>query len=277
MGDRLQGSDQRERASPVVAFAQTGVAWTSAIVSLSLIAGLIYWGVHLTVRDAEAVPVIRAMTTPARTAPDLPGGEAAAHQGLEVNEILAGRAASEPEESRLAPPPSELDAALAPAPLDLDAVPVPSGAGVAAAPPEPPPDAAAPAEAVTIDDLVEQVLSGEPAADDVRPRPRPAALEEPPASRAGYLPVVEVMPSGTPAIQLGAFQSLGSAQAAWSRVSQLNDDLLADRLGFVEEALWYGETRYRLRAAGFQTFGEASGLCTALRPRGVSCVPVTVR
>lgn len=65
---------------------------------LMLVIGLAVWAYRLGTRDAGEVPIIRAMEGPARVQPAEPGGEVAAHQGLEVNSVLAGTPESRPAE-----------------------------------------------------------------------------------------------------------------------------------------------------------------------------------
>ena len=76
---------------------------SGAAVFLALIAALGLWSFRLGTRDASEVPIIKAMEGPARVEPANPGGVQAAHQGLEVNTVLAGRPAPMPRE-RARPP-----------------------------------------------------------------------------------------------------------------------------------------------------------------------------
>ncbi len=64
-----------------------------AAVFLGLVAALGLWSYRLGTRDAAEVPIIRAMEGPTRIEPADPGGLMAAHQGLEVNGVLAGKPA----------------------------------------------------------------------------------------------------------------------------------------------------------------------------------------
>ena len=61
------------------------------------------WAYRLGTRDAAEVPIIRAMEGPTRIQPEDPGGLRAAHQGLEVNSVLAGRPADAAETRAAAP------------------------------------------------------------------------------------------------------------------------------------------------------------------------------
>ncbi len=81
----------------------------AALVSLALLAGVGVWGTKLVLRDVSGVPVVRAAEGPMRVAPEEPGGQAAAHQGLAVNAVAAsGTAAPPAEELLLAPTPVAL-------------------------------------------------------------------------------------------------------------------------------------------------------------------------
>ncbi len=166
-----------------------------AAVFLGLVGAMGLWSYRLGTRDAAEVPVIRAMEGPARIQPEDPGGVRAAHQGLEVNSVLAGTPAPEARPQPAAPAP------VAPAPVlaDEDA---PQGALIVAAArafAESPEDEAADLQMPRADDgtgtvLVEdapdlgalvaealetpEVAAAEPdAAPSQRPRSRPGNLE----------------------------------------------------------------------------------------------------
>ena len=97
---------------------------SGAAVFLGLVAALGLWSYRLGTRDAAEVPIIKAMEGPSRVEPEDPGGLKAAHQGLEVNAVLAGRPAPMPRE--IAP--------AAPQPVALKAEDAPQGELVLAAP-----------------------------------------------------------------------------------------------------------------------------------------------
>jgi len=143
---------------------------TGALLSIGLVAGLGLWGYQLAMRDVTGVPVVRALEGPMRIQPDDPGGLAAAHQGLAVNEIAAsGGAAGPAEQVTLAPSPLALADEDAPAHAESaliasrtagqDAVSTPP----AAAAPEPAPAPAAPEDAAP----APAALSGDAEADAV--------------------------------------------------------------------------------------------------------------
>jgi hypothetical protein len=94
-----------------------------ALTSVTLVAGLAYWGHQLAVRDVSGVPVVRALAGPMRVAPADPGGEVAGNMGLSVNAIAA-EGEEQPPADRLvlAPRPVEL------APEDLPAAALPAAA-----------------------------------------------------------------------------------------------------------------------------------------------------
>jgi len=92
---------------------QSGISvftsWIGGLVSIGLVAGLGVWGYNISVRDVTAVPVIRAMVGPMRIAPEDPGGETTAYQGLAVNKVQADGGVSVPTDQVV----------LAPAPVSL--------------------------------------------------------------------------------------------------------------------------------------------------------------
>ncbi|MGB5559274.1 MAG: SPOR domain-containing protein [Paracoccaceae bacterium] len=99
------GEDHTSRGAVVVSL----VNWLGALISVALIAGLAMWGYKLWVRDVTGVPVVRALEGPMRIAPEDPGGLAAEHQGLAVNNIAAeGEAAAPADRLVLAPRPVNL-------------------------------------------------------------------------------------------------------------------------------------------------------------------------
>lgn len=289
----------------------------AAVLSVALVVGMGLWGYKLAVRDVSGVPVIRAMTGPMRIAPETPGGETAAHQGLAVNAVAAVGAASGPADRVvLAPMPVSLtDEDVA----GLAAGPVPpvsaraEGMVALALPeyPEPAPVtqedaiAAAVAAAMGTDDpegaaelLVASAmpLSGslEPGAapalrlaaamprgafaSPVRPMPRPGSSV--PATVAA-VPAVEVDPAtleaGSRLVQLGAFETADLARAEWDRVSGRFGPLMAGKARVVQEAQSGGRAFWRLRAQGFDNEADARRFCAALLAEKTSCIPVVLR
>ena len=107
--------------------------WASrfgGIVSVALLAGTVYWGYNIAVRNVMGIPVIKAQPGPMRVAPENPGGAVTAYQGLSVNDVAAiGVATPLPEEITLAPRPADLNAddvaGLAPEPPAAMIAPLP--------------------------------------------------------------------------------------------------------------------------------------------------------
>jgi hypothetical protein len=87
-----------------------------ALVSLALVVGVGVWGYKLLMRDVSGVPVVRALQGEMRIASKDPGGQAADHQGLAVNTVVAqGAAAPTADRVKLAPRPIDLTEEDAPA------------------------------------------------------------------------------------------------------------------------------------------------------------------
>jgi hypothetical protein len=276
-----------------------------AVGSVALVAGLMFWGYELAVRDVHGIPVVRALEGPMRVAPAAPGGEVTEHQGLAVNQVAAsGVAAPLPDTVTLAPRPQPLaeeDVA------GLMAQPAAQVTAAAAAPSEP----VIPAEAATAAAIAAALAEAtaevplaalpEASATDaapaaLRPRPRPplpqalpadppvlpAASDVAPAlaevAPAPAAPAAEVDPAtlapGTVLIQLDAFDSEADARAAWSTIASRFPAEFADKALLLDQAESGGVPFWRLRAAGFDGVGAARSFCEALRTGGATCIPV---
>lgn len=147
---------------------------TGGIISVALILGLAVWGYKLAVRDVTGIPVVRAMEGPMRIAPEDPGGEIAAHQGLAVNDVAAvGVAAPPPERLVLAPRPVELTLEDGPGLTDDDA---PSPAEAAAAAAQALPEAASEDEVTDL--AVAEEVTEEPATEAAAELPAAEAITE---------------------------------------------------------------------------------------------------
>jgi hypothetical protein len=210
-----------------------------AIVFLGLIVGMSFWAYRLGTRDAAEVPIIRAMEGPARVQPADPGGLQAAHQGLEVNAILAGTPpeAGAAESITLAPPPMTLAEEDGPqgelvveAPAHFDAaealddeelrLPVQEdGPDVAGFIPEGTSEPLS-AEPESVDAAVEAVA--EPVVTDLRPRGRPANL-----ARA----TAPVQTAAVPAAQAPAAAAPAPASAPAPQVAAVPREVTGLRTG----------------------------------------------
>lgn len=283
-----------------------------AALFLTLATGMAIWAYQLGTRDATEVPIIRAMEEPARVRPEDPGGVVAAHQGLEVNSVLAGQPAPVPDaadpaaivrpEVTLQPedgPQGELvvaDPVIPPMTLSADddlRMPAPEAG------PETADADAVPYAGSEVAALIEAALRGaETEAESAtalaagpRPRGRPSGLSSrpvrtgtpspqalPPASpaptsAAAAREVASVAP-GSRLVQLGAFDSEGLARQVWNQLTQAHGDLLGTKSLFLERATHNARVFYRLRVAGFSTADETRIVCERLRGRGVDCIPV---
>ncbi len=159
--------------------------WLGALMSVALIAGLAVWAYQLAVRDVTGVPVVRALEGPMRVAPEDPGGEQAAHQGLAVNSVAAEGTAERPADRLI----------LAPPPLDLseEDVPMPQMAEVEAETPVAEPETPEATAVALADALAENVT---PLSATIAPEPR--GSEVIPASVRGVVrsPFPRPRPSG---------------------------------------------------------------------------------
>ncbi len=284
----------------------------SAAVFLVLVAAIGLWAYRLGTRDAAEVPIIRAMEGPARIQPDDPGGRTAAHQGLELNNVLAGQPAPIPRATSGADtmampvalteedgPQGELILAAPERPIDdpalgaLDFTPDADAPGAVG----PAPDLGG-TPAASPKDLVAELLQSEAgAADDAAtaatttaagPRPlrrptdlrvarAPAPTTTDAAPSAAAVREVASVSSGARLVQLGAFDSEDITRAAWAQMVARNGDLLGDKSLYIERTTSNARVFYRLRVAGFDTTDQTRITCEQLRSRGIDCIPVTLQ
>ena len=287
---------------------------TGAALSLALIVGVGVWGYKLLVRDVSGVPVVRAAEGPMRVQPADPGGSAAEHQGLAVNNVAAeGTAAAPADRLVLAPPPLELtleDVPTAALNIEQQAEATPT----AEAGESDPLAAQETLQNASLDMLAEQLSAGVPPISgleaapaappesqeiaapapvkggigrSLRPRVRPAKLTS--VSEAVALAVAaarsapsaemdpDKIPVGTRLAQLGAFDSPEVARGEWDRLSARFGDFLEGKQRVIQRAESGGRTFYRLRAMGFADLGDARRFCSALVAERAECIPVVTR
>ena len=79
--------------------------YLGAVASVALMVGLMVWGWQLVSRDVSGVPVIRAITGDARTAPADPGGELTNYTGYAVNTVAEGADHQPTQQVAIAPAP----------------------------------------------------------------------------------------------------------------------------------------------------------------------------
>lgn len=279
------------RTSRVLAMLRTGGA---AVVTVVALAAVVTWAYRLGMRDAQDVPVIRAMVEDMRIAPEDPGGLQVAHQDRRIYDVITDDAPREEPATALAPPPEPLvDEDVAMGQLLREAAPVRTEAPFAEgdrqieaqspAAPRDPVETVAPSDGLatqsdaiaSIDDLVREVLGVSGAIADGMPSPRPRV--RPVLVSTGPAQTRPRPTAPQPAIQLGAYQTRDVALQMWRSLSARNGDLLAGRDPVVNELAGSSPPLYGLRAVPFATTAEARGLCAALRARDEDCLVTQVR
>jgi len=256
-----------------------------AVASVALLAGVVAWSYRLGVRDANDVPVIRAVAGPTKVQPEDAGGAQFAHQGRAVYDLMAG-GPDAPATPQLAPASETLAAEDVPAETPAPRArppeaPAPVATADAAA--VAPASAPVPVSASEIDALVSEVISQTPtgAAPERSPPapPRPHANadadEEGPAT-ATVSPAAPIAPSGFQ-VQLGAYLSEAEAQRQWDGFAARNGDLLAGSAPVISPLESDGRTLYRLRTAAFSDVDAARETCAALLSRGEQCLVIGTR
>jgi len=287
-----------------------------AAVFLGLVAVLGLWSYRLGTQDAAEVPVIRAMEGPARVEPEDPGGIRAAHQGLEVNGVLAGKPTQVAEAKIEAAKPVLAGEDTAQGELVLSAPAAMAARLVAESGDLQMPPADGDAVALGGGDALalpgddegldgDEAIAGAEAVAGPRPMNRPANLvvarakpaaavtepavveaavvkaaakvAAPAAAKAPVEQEVAGLQRGTRLVQLGAFDSEAITRKAWDQLVARNPDLLASKSLYIERTTANARVFYRLRVAGFTNTDQTREMCEALRGRGIDCIPVTLQ
>ncbi|MGC8202706.1 SPOR domain-containing protein [Aliiroseovarius sp. PTFE2010] len=279
---------------------------SGAVVSLALIAGLGVWGYKLMVRDVSGIPVVQALETPMRIAPEDPGGNVADHLGLAVNAIAAeGQAEQIPDRLVLAPPPIELteeDQPQSTLQPDLarvaDAVPGDGRVGAAADTPRQ--SAAEAGEVAALSNETDPVQAAldvsaqiaatlaadnPPAFTSPVPRARPVRVasanrtvpaDAVPQTQPADMDATKI-PPGTRLVQFGAYDTPEMARVEWDKLALRFEALMDGKARVIQEAASGGKTFYRLRAMGFDDLSDARQFCAALVAEKAACIPTQAR
>ncbi|RDC71725.1 SPOR domain-containing protein [Rhodovulum sp. 12E13] len=141
-------------------------------------------------------------------------------------------------------------------------------------------------------ETVELAMAGPGLARSLRPVPRPGPRMRPasvpasstesvalgaeaaPEPAAGDMGPVE---PGTRLVQLGAYDSVEEARAAWGDIAARFAPMLDDKARVLEEAEAGGRAFWRLRAQGFGDLASARRFCAALVADQADCIPVVAR
>ncbi len=126
-------------------------------------------------------------------------------------------------------------------------------------------------------------------AQSLRPAPRPSARSTRAAARTadGAAVTLASAPSttddlapveaGTRLVQLGAFDTMQDARAAWGEIAGRFAPMLEDKARVLQQAEAGGRTFWRLRAQGFDDIADARRFCAALVADQADCIPVVAR
>lgn len=300
MQDSHYESDMPESAKPRLAEMVAGATrWAGAILSLGLVIGIVYWAFSLGQRDAQDVPVIRAMAGAARVAPDDPAGSQAENQGLAVNEVLAQATPTVIDtETTLAPTtqtvetedesmavlevdtvntetteqpvtaePVHVDAASAMVEIEQPVVPRVAADGMELPLQRP--------ESFSTNDPLSDAIEG--LLQELQPEEGDTSLEVPDLPRPAPQFGNPLLDPGAALVQLGAYNSVSDATEAWGKYQRVHGDLLGNLMRYIEPIEVGGRVLYRLRAAGLNDLDQTRALCAALEARDVDCISVTVQ
>lgn len=286
----------------------TALSWIGTLVSVTLIAGLVYWGAQLTLRDVRDIPVIQALEEPSRVRPEEPGGQLAEHQGLSVNNVQANGEAEGPAPQII----------LAPSAVvltdDDKVVAQPNAQEISTIAENTAVEATQESQLDGNDPVVAALLAAERAAESaeplsplqpnvigasenaaviegvvlasIRPTERPASANPSTSADAAStsnvgLEAVDIDPAtvakGTRLVQLGAFDSVEVARAEWDKITAKFSTFMDGKKRYIQEAQSGNRTFYRLRAVGFDTLDVSRRFCAVLVAENAACIPVLAR
>ena len=207
--------------------------YAGAVVSLGLMVGIGVWGYKVVARDVSGVPVVRAASNePMRMAPEKPGGQLAAHQGLSVNEVMAKGGAEKPAERLV----------LAPKPVDLTEEDQPL-AGIVAPSPVVRSEASVSLEESDAEPLTPQMASIRALAEALADGVAPLAAQE--AQVETVTPVAVVVPA----------EPVTAVIEAVPEVTAVEDNIVAEP---VKASLVSTSLRPKLRPAAFKAVAPAA-------------------
>jgi hypothetical protein len=285
------------------------VHWVGAICTVLAVLGAVYWGYALAVRDASGIPVVRAAMGPLRIAPEAPGGDITAHQGLAVNAIpAAALEAQPPQEITLAPQSGTISPAdtltesgsfaqlggeggaatvMGAADMAPSQIPATAQIDLTALPDALPEDMPLSDEEAVVRALEMALAEGgafpneaEASAPQIA-EPVGMAAASPSDLAPTAPPTAEVDPAsiaaGTAMVQLGAFDDAALARAEWANLQTRFAELFAAKALVVQEAQSGGRNFFRLRAHGFDSPDETRRFCAAILAENGTCLPVVQR
>jgi len=207
--------------------------YAGAVVSLGLMVGIGVWGYKVVARDVSGVPVVRAASNePMRMAPEKPGGQLAAHQGLSVNEVMAKGGAEKPAERLV----------LAPKPVDLTEEDQPL-AGIVAPSPVVRSEAGVSLEESDAEPLTPQMASIRALAEALADGVAPLAAQE--AQVETVTPVAVVVPA----------EPVTAVIEAVPEVTAVENNIVAEP---VKASLVSTSLRPKLRPAAFKAVAPAA-------------------
>jgi cell division septation protein DedD len=99
-----------------------------------------------------------------------------------------------------------------------------------------------------------------------RPKPKPIAASAPPKRPAA----ASTAPKGAWYAQVGSYNTRASAESGQRRLQSAHGSLFSGRNFVILAAEVKGETKYRLRIAGFNSGGDANNFCKNIRANGVA-------
>ena len=258
------------------------------ILSLFALGGIVWYAYSQGVREGSetAAPLLRP-DTPAKAAPEDPGGRKISGIDLEVYSRVNGKDSAPASIERILPPPEEPKIPLrqtAPSasvpsrtrPEKSATVPAvakaPARRELVPAPEVPDPKLAAPTiPPPTVDAETEQAAA--------MAVPESAREAPPMTGTSAAVPEVKAPAAEHDAgtgwrIQVAALKSEAGARAEWARLEKAHRALLDHLTLRIQQATVNGTTYFRVRGGPLSTAEAAKRLCAEMKAVGAACIPV---
>jgi hypothetical protein len=228
-----------------------------------------------------APPLIRADQSPAKVAPENPGGMQVPNQDKQIYERLGGnQPAATPGTEKLLPPPERPSAApTQPSNTTANAVTVPNRPAPAAVPNQAPVTSSVPNRTdAPSPSTLNAPAASQPVAPKTEEKPPAAPAARAPAQTAtapAAAPSVTATPGGSAKIQLASLKDQAAATATWNQLQKKFPDVLGGLQPSYEKVEIAGKgTFIRLQAGPLKDRAAAQNACQQLAAKNQGCIVV---
>lgn len=223
-----------------------------------------------------APPLVRADQTPAKVAPENPGGMQIPNQDKLIYERLDGNStASAGKVERLLPPPERPNVA---ATAPNQSVTIPMRPAASAVPDQAPASSSAipnRTDAPSATPVAGATAESQPQATSPAPSQTAAAPAPKPEPAPAPAPKVTATPGGSAKVQLASLKDRAAAQSTWTQLQKKYGDLLGGLTPSYESVDIPGKGSFvRLQAGPMKDRAAAQSICEQLAAKKQGCIVV---